>query len=111
MRNMMIAAFTAILISAASEANAQSSKTTLTGADFLSACTRADMDWINFCNGYVQAVVDGVVRPEDICLPAGTTRAKLVGVVVEQLMASPDLLKLNAASAVNSVLQKAYRCQ
>ena len=74
---------TAMLFAASS---AQGSKVTLTGADFLSACTRPDPEWISFCHGYVQAIVDEERRPsEALCPPAGTTRAKIVDSVVAQL--------------------------
>ena len=50
----------------------------MTGADLLSACSKPDPDWIGFCHGYVQAVHDGVFRPdEDICPPSDLTRAQI----------------------------------
>ena len=39
-------------------AAAQSSEMTLNGAQLLSACTKADPEWIGFCNGYMQAAFD-----------------------------------------------------
>lgn len=95
-----------------SAANAQDSKMMLTGADFLSACSRPDSEWIGFCHGYVQAVVDGVRMPgESFCVPVGTTRAEIVGTVVDKLVKRPNLQKLNAASVVYSVLAEAYPCR
>lgn len=84
----------------------------LTGADFLSACSRPDPDWISFCHGYVQAVFDGMKLPgRQFCLPAGATRAEIVGTVVDYLAAVPDLQSLNAASVVETVLLKTYACE
>lgn len=91
---------------------AQASKVTLTGKDFLTACSRPDPEWISFCHGYVQAVVDGVRHPDrQHCVPAGYTRAKLVGLVTDQLHAIPDLQKNNAASVVFAVLVNAFPCR
>lgn len=94
------------------EANARSAEDALTGSEFLSACSKAEPEWIGFCHGYVQAVHDGVARPgEDFCPPNGTTKADMVGIVVRQLMGSPDLGDINAASVVYAVFLKAYPCQ
>lgn len=100
------------VLALATTASAQDSRTMMSGADFLSACSRPDPEWIGFCHGYVQAVVDGVRAPrESFCAPGGTTRAEIVGAVVDQLTKTPDLQKLNAASVVYSVLVKAYPCR
>jgi hypothetical protein len=96
-------------------ANANANERTgiqLTGAEFLSACSRPDPEWIGFCHGYVQAVIDGMRRPgEDFCPPAGTTRATIVDAVVRQLTATPDIQRLNAASIVYAVILKTYHCE
>lgn len=85
---------------------------TLTGRDFLSACSRPDPEWISFCHGYVQAVVDGVRHPtERPCLPDGLTRARIVSVVVVRLNAMPDLREINAASVVYGILTREFPCQ
>ena len=111
MRSPIILSFLAVA-SLAAPAEARNSKVTMTGADFLSACSRADPDWIGFCHGYVQAIVDEERRPsEAICPPAGTTRAKIVGNVVAHLKASPKLQELNAAAVVHAVLRKSFPCQ
>lgn len=105
--------FAAVVIAwSASDAAARDPGAALTGADFLSACSKPEPDWIGFCHGYVQAVHDGVARPdEDFCPPSGTTRAEIVGTVVRQLTSAPDLQSLNAASVVYATLMKAYPCR
>ena len=104
--------FAALVAVVATAASAQDSKVSLTGEEFLSACSKADPEWIGFCHGYVQAVVDGVLVPgEKLCFPSGLTRASIVGVVVKSLTATPELRQLNAASVVYGVLSKTYPCQ
>jgi len=84
----------------------------MTGAQFLDACTRLDHSWISFCNGYVQAVVDGVEHPiQKHCIPTGTTRATIVDATVRRLKATPELRKLNAASVVFVVLLRTFPCR
>ena len=108
MRKLFVAAFLTFALSDGAGAN---SKLTLTGADIVSACTRLDPDWINFCNGYVQAVIDGMYRPGDgLCIPSSTSRAKIVDVVTSRLTASSELKKLNGASAAYRILLEAYPC-
>lgn len=46
--------------------------------DVLDACTRADMNWIDFCNGLMQAAHDLGVIEGRLCAPTGTTRTELV---------------------------------
>lgn len=101
-------------IAFAAAANAvvtQNTKLELTGADFLSACSNPEPEWITFCHGYVQAVLDDAREAgKAICTSAGTTRAKLAGDVVHELTVKPDLQKQNAATVVRAVLEKAYPC-
>jgi Rap1a immunity proteins len=109
---IVIAVCAAFLVSAPNMSAAQDSKMFLTGSDFLSACSRADPGWIGFCHGYVQAVYDGMRRPgEDICAPPGTTRADIVGAVVRQLTAIPDLQSIRAYAVVYAILVKAFPCR
>jgi hypothetical protein len=112
MRNIVIAVCAAFLVSAPNKSAAQDSKMNLMATDFLSACSRADPERIGFCHGYVQAVYDGLRRPgEDICAPPGATKADLVGAVVRQLNAIPELRSLPAYSVVYATLLKAFPCR
>ena len=104
MKRLILAALTIAFVSLPAFAG---SKTTLSGADFLSACTRADLEWISFCNGYVQAIVD---TDESLCIPAGTTRAGIVDAVVSVFIAKPALQHSNAATAVHAILTNIFRC-
>ena len=84
---------------------------TMTGKEFLAACSKPDPEWIGFCHGYVQAVYDGVFVPgEDFCPPNGLTRAKIVGMVVGELQAMPSIQDRNAAFIVYVVLADAFPC-
>jgi hypothetical protein len=83
-QNSAVLVLAAVLSGFASSATAMAGEAYLSGADFLDACTRADMEWISFCNGYVQAIVDTRVD-QDICLTSAVTRTSLVEVVVGQL--------------------------
>jgi hypothetical protein len=68
---------------AVGEAAAQSSEMTLNGAGLLNACTRADHEWIGFCNGYIQAAFDAT-GGNGICAPKGVTRNQLYPVKAVQ---------------------------
>jgi hypothetical protein len=82
---------------------------TLNGAQLLKACTRADQEWIGFCNGYIQAAFDAT-GGKGICAPKGVTRNQLFDVIIPKLTNAPDLLELNAASVIDAILRKAYPC-
>ena len=49
----------------------------LSAWDLLSACTRADESWIEFCNGYMQATQDFGAASGVVCVTPGTTRTDL----------------------------------
>ncbi|WP_424993702.1 Rap1a/Tai family immunity protein [Oceaniradius stylonematis] len=70
-----------------------------------------DESWISFCHGYVQAVADGPHFDENgHCIPLGTTRADLVGQVVQILQANEGLHGLGAYSVVYAAFATAYPC-
>lgn len=81
----------------------------MTGFGLLDVCLRTDGHWIDFCHGYVQAVVDAT--DGDIsCVPSGATRASITGVVVERMVSIAGLHDLNAFAVVHAVLQHTYPC-
>lgn len=90
---------------------ATTSNAQLTGSELVTACRKADMAWVNFCNGYLQAVVDSIRKGDKICVPAITTRAELVTVAVRGIAPSTRLRAMNAYDAVVSVLQRRYPCR
>lgn len=81
----------------------------MTGLGLLDVCTRADYHWIEFCHGYMQAVVDAT-DGELSCAPSGATRASITGEVVGVMASIPALGDLNAFAVVNAVMQRLYPC-
>ena len=101
----------ATTLSSVAASAARDTEMSLTGREFLEACSKPDPEWISFCHGYVQAVYDGVTYPgEDLCVPLGTSRAEIVGTVVRSLTEIPSTQGANAANVVYSVLRTAYPC-
>ena len=98
----------AALITVSVSVKTQASEIRLTGADFEAACSKTDPDWISFCNGYVQAIIDANT---DICPPSGTTRAQIVGAIHLTLRIQPALQKLNAAQVTHAILLSRFACQ
>lgn len=82
----------------------------MTGATFSQACTRADQNWISFCDGYIQAVVDGVREGDGICIPHGTTRTDMVTVTERAITVISQLQAMNAHEAVRVVMRHSYPC-
>ncbi len=108
----LLATLVVSLSLAAPSLAAQNSGMMLTGAEFLKACTKPDMEWISFCNGYVQAAFDSVRGPsKGICAPSTLTRTDIVVAVVKTLTAKPALQKQNAALVVYAVLVGAFPCK
>ena len=87
------------------------SKMQMSGAGFSNACKRADENWVSFCNGYIQAVIDSVREDDRVCLPTGTTRTDVVTIMENEISASSQLRAMNALDAVRSVLGRFYPCR
>ena len=58
----------AICLGVATNGFAIDSKMQMNGAGFSNACKRADENWVSFCNGYIQAVIDSVREDDRVCL-------------------------------------------
>lgn len=82
----------------------------MTGAAFSDACTRPNESWISFCNGYIQAAIDGLREGDGICIPRGTTRTDLVTVAERAITAISELQAMNAHEAVRVVMRHSYPC-
>jgi hypothetical protein len=102
-----------ILVTAllSSPAFAIDSKMQMDGNGLSNACTRADQSWVSFCNGYIQAAVDGVRETDKVCFQIGTTRTDIVTVVEREITASSQLRVMNALDAVRAVLRRFYPCR
>lgn len=83
----------------------------MSGASFSNACTKADESWISFCNGYIQAVIDGLRKEDNVCLPTGTTRTEIVTIAEREITSSKRLQKMNAQDAVRLVVRQHYQCE
>ncbi|MFZ4535933.1 Rap1a/Tai family immunity protein [Propionivibrio sp.] len=87
------------------------SKMQLSGASFSDFCTRADESWISFCNGYIQAVIDGIREDDKVCFPNGTSRTDVVTITERKITASSQLRAMNAHDAVRLVWRRSYPCR
>ena len=88
---------------------------TLTVAGVLDYCTRADPHWVDFCNGYFQAVVDAYEGIGEFCIPPGTTRTTIVTAGMALLQATvterQELARENGAAGVASILAILWSCR
>ena len=109
MRRIAIAVLALASIGIVERVEARNSSLTLSGAKLLEACTRADMEWISFCNGYLQAAFDAT-GGKGVCPPRGATRNDFYDVVIPVLKQMPELQKMNAVGGVIAALRKAYPC-
>jgi hypothetical protein len=64
-------------------------------AQLLDACTRADYEWIGFCNGYMQAALDAP-GGRDICVPRNKTRNDVYYTIIPKLKNAPGLQDVGA---------------
>ena len=90
-----------------------SASTVLLSQNAYDVCTRADMNWINFCNGLIQGYADYVSLSKRACIPSGVTRTQLVTVFTSNLMRSTAAYQNNQAAllAAVEVFELAYPCK
>ena len=81
----------------------------LSTKDWHDICTRADMDWVNFCNGYIQGVVDSFSSTE-FCPNSSATRANMVTLVDTFLTRNPEYKVGDAFGKVRNILKSSYPC-
>ena len=72
-------------------------------------CTRADMDWINFCNGYIQAVADTFSSTE-FCPSSSSSRAEMVTITDKFLSENPEYKIGRAFGQIRKILRLNYPC-
>ncbi|QBY01729.1 hypothetical protein E2K80_14160 [Rhodophyticola sp. CCM32] len=89
-------------------------ETVLSARDLFDACTRADMDWISFCNGFIQASNDHAVRLGMACTPAGTTRTHLVEIfeysAARLLVSQSELGDAAGLEVASAIIGAAFPC-
>lgn len=82
----------------------------LSTKDWFDVCTRVDMDWVNFCNGYIQGVIDSLSSTE-FCPNSSATRASLVTSVDNYLTRNPEYKVGEAFSKIRNILKLSYPCK
>ncbi len=83
----------------------------LDAPSLLDACTRADMHWIDFCNGYFQAVADATVSAGLACVPAGTSRTQLVEMFERRAVDATDFSTVAGFALASRILAGTFPCQ
>ena len=87
----------------------------LTAGGILEVCTTASMHWVDFCNGFFQAVHDHASINGIACTPTGVTRTDLVELyqreVLRLIETDPSVANRVAVSVGTVILGKAYPCQ
>ena len=101
-----------IVMSISNTTSAKASNTLL-AKNAYEACTRADMNWINFCNGLMQGYADYATLTGRACFPAAVTKTQLVTVFTSKLMKSTWAYRNNAAAllAATETFELAYPCK
>lgn len=88
---------------------------TMKAKDLLKVCTTADMHWVDFCNGFFQAVHDQQSSFGKLCAPLGITRTNLVELyeqkATELMNKSPDEGERTAVDIAARVLIDAFPCK
>jgi hypothetical protein len=73
------------------------------------------MNWVDFCNGFMQAASDVAVLNNTACVPPGTTRTKLAETfelyATQLFLAQPELGKEAGLSIASSIISVAYPCE
>lgn len=82
--------------------------------NLLEVCTTASMNWIDFCNGFMQATHDLASADGNACVPDGTSRTSLVKLFEREatrtIAANPEAGELPGVSIAIKILEANYPC-
>ena len=110
MKRISLIVLTYLFVMLSFPVESQAKTHALSTNDWHDACTRLDMNWVNFCNGYIQAIVDSYSSTE-ICLESSATRAKLVTLTDDFLTKNPEYKIGGAFGQIRQILKLAYPCK
>jgi hypothetical protein len=82
----------------------------LSTKDWHDVCTRVDMNWVSFCNGYAQAIVDSFSSKE-ICLNSSATRKEIVILTDTFLTKNPEYKVGRAFGQIRKILKLTFPCK
>ena len=101
------------VVTSISNTTAATASTALSAQNAYEVCTRADMNWINFCNGLIQGYADYAVLSGNACFPVGITRTQLVTLFTSNLLKMTNAYKNNQAAllAAQQAFELAYPCK
>ena len=91
------------------------SKTTLSddykspSENWLKICTTPDAEWISYCNGYIQGVIDSFESGQ-FCPKPSTTRTILVTLVTNVMSNNHEFRDGYAFSQIRRILLLTYPC-
>jgi hypothetical protein len=112
MRNLLKGALLAASLTISFNATAQ---TTTSARDLFDVCTRADMDWINFCNGFIQAAADSATLSGLACIPAETTRTEIVQLFEfhgsRTMVANPGIGDQSGLDVTIAIISALFPCE
>ena len=111
MKNLTLTFLTCLFIVLSAPVESKKNNNVLSTQDWHDACTRAEQNWISFCHGYIQAVVDSY-KENEICIdPSAATRADLVGMTDTFLRKYPEYMIGGAFDQIKKIMKSVYPCK
>ena len=108
-----IALLAALSLPAPFDAAAQNN--TMDAENVLKVCTTAEAHWVDFCNGFFQAVHDSASAAGLVCTPSGLTRTDLVELYEREaprVFASAPVAQTQPGALIAAeILRRVYPCQ
>lgn len=107
MRNILVTL--ALLASLSTQARAE--ENVLRTQNAVKICTTPSQNWVDFCNGLMQAYSDFAIMSGAACIPVGVTRTQLVKLFTG--MTNTEAYKEDQAALVAAVevFKLVYPCQ
>ena len=108
-RTLILVAACTFALSAAAHFN------TMPASNLLKVCTAPSMDWIDFCNGFFQAVHDNAMLAGKVCTGAGLTHTNLVMLYergrTRVIRSQSEVGELTAMRLATAIFEKYYPCR
>lgn len=112
MKKSVMSALIVLLVTFSSPSIA--SENVITASNILKVCSTPVMNWVDFCNGFFQAVHDQQSELGKMCAPDGITRTNLVEIYEDKaksaIATSPSLGEQAAVVIAGQILSTAFPC-
>jgi hypothetical protein len=117
MKTLLIIFTTSFFLTAFSALASSEDSNIYTGNGLSAYCHSPDLNYVNYCHGFINGVVEGILAEgesglseEHICLPENVTRGQIKEIVLKYLKDNPEKLHRPSFILIFNATRKVFPC-